>query len=253
MKNEQAKAMVATEATPVQPITPETLIAQGMQSGLTVENMKELLGMRRELKAEAAKKAYDDAMAGFQGKCPTIKKQKAGGKTKSGQVAYMYAPLETIVEQTKELISDHGFSYAIKTEVGEKVKVTCTVKHKDGHAEESSMEVPLGTRTEIMSAPQVVAATVTFAKRYAFVNAFGIMTGDDDTDRKPMKEDAAENAATDEQKAEINELAQQIGMTVAEVAKRCQEKYGVSITKITSVQANGIIGSLKQKVAKLGN
>jgi len=33
-----------------------------------------------------------------------------------------------------------------------------------------------------MSAPQVVAATITFRKRYAFCNAFGIMTGDEDID-----------------------------------------------------------------------
>ena len=33
-----------------------------------------------------------------------------------------------------------------------------------------------------MSAPQVVAAAITFGTRYAFKNAFGIMTGDDDND-----------------------------------------------------------------------
>jgi phage recombination protein Bet len=59
--------------------------------------------------------------------------------------------------------------------------------------------------------------------------------------------------ATDEQKIEINDLAQQLGMTASDVTKRCQEKYGVSFTKVTKLQADGIIGSLKQKVAKLGN
>jgi ERF superfamily. len=33
-----------------------------------------------------------------------------------------------------------------------------------------------------MSDTQHVAAALTFAKRYAFTNAFGIMTGDDDND-----------------------------------------------------------------------
>ena len=254
MKNEQALEMAPQEAMPTNP-TAESLIARGIEKGLTVETMKELLAMRRELNAEQAKKDFDEAMATFQGECPTIKKKKAGGKTKSGSVAYMYAPLETIVEQVKEFLQKNGFSYRIETEMPEgKVKVTCTVKHKAGHSEQSTMEVPLGTRTEIMSAPQVVAATVTFAKRYAFTNAFGIMTGDDDTDALKTKAEAvAETAATDEQKIEISELAQQLNMTASEITKRCQEKYGLSFTKITSVQAAGIIESLKQKVAKLGN
>jgi len=55
------------------------------------------------------------------------------------------------------------------------------------------MEVPLGNKTSVMSQTQVVAAALTFAKRYAFCNAFGIMTGDDDnekviSDKEPKKD-----------------------------------------------------------------
>jgi hypothetical protein len=63
-----------------------------------------------------------------------------------------------------------------------KVKAICIVRHKEGHQEESVMEVPMLRQTGVMSEAQTVAATVTFAKRYAFCNAFGIMTMDDDTD-----------------------------------------------------------------------
>jgi hypothetical protein len=42
------------------------------------------------------------------------------------------------------------------------------------------MEVPLGNKTQVMSDTQVVAAAITFAKRYAFLNEFGILTGDED-------------------------------------------------------------------------
>jgi hypothetical protein len=62
------------------------------------------------------------------------------------------------------------------------VKVFCRVVHKLGHEEVSEMEVPLGAKTAIMSQSQQVAAASTFAKRYAFLNAFGIMTGDEDND-----------------------------------------------------------------------
>ncbi len=160
----------------------EQLIAQAIDKSVPVETMEKLLAMRRELNAEAAKKVFDESMAAFQGECPTIVKTKAV-PTKAGGLAYKYAPIESIVEQTKVLIQKYGFSYAVKTETTPHgVRSTCIVKHKDGHSEESSMEVPLGNQTQVMSASQVTAAALTFAKRYAFCNAFGIMTGDGDND-----------------------------------------------------------------------
>lgn len=160
----------------------EVLIAQAIQQGTPVETIERLLAMRRELKAERAKEIYDEAMAGFQSECPIIKKTKSV-QIKTGVVAYRYAPIESIVSQVKSLLKKYGFSYStkIKTEKG-LVKATCIVKQLAGHSEEYEMEVPLGTKTAVMSDSQVVAAAATFAKRYAFCNAFGILTGDEDND-----------------------------------------------------------------------
>src|SRR3990167_374416 len=122
----------------------ESLISQAIEKGASVETMERLLAMRTQLKKEWAKEQFDIAMAEFQGDCPVIKKTKAGGQTKSGIVAYYYAPLESIVSQTKDLIKEKGFSYAIQTQTLDgKVKVTCIVKHKSGHSESSDVEVPL--------------------------------------------------------------------------------------------------------------
>ena len=160
----------------------EALIAQAIEKNVPVETMERLLVMRRELKAEYAKEQFDNAMSAFQAACPTITKTKSVF-TKSGVKAYSYAPLEAIVAQVKELLKTYGFSYAVQTETLDgSVKATCIVKHRFGHSESSSIAVPLGNKTDIMSQTQVVAAALTFAKRYAFCNAFGILTGDEDTD-----------------------------------------------------------------------
>jgi ERF superfamily len=163
----------------------EALIAKAIDKNVPVETMERLLAMRRELKAEWAKEQYDKAMSAFQADCPTIEKTK-GVTTKSGIVAYKYAPIESIVDQVKEYLQKHGFSYATNMELLEngtmKVKVSIRVTHEGGHSETTEMTVPLGNKTDIMSQTQVVAAAQTFAKRYAFCNAFGILTGDEDTD-----------------------------------------------------------------------
>ena len=176
----------------------ENLIGRAIENNTPVETMEKLLSMRRELKAEYAKEQFDKDMALFQGECPVIKKTKAGGQTNSGQVAYYYAPLDSIVSQVKEIIQKHGFSYTIKTETKESgVKVTCVTKHKAGHSESTDVEVPLGTKTGVMSASQVVASALTFAKRYAFCNAFGILTGDDDDDSNLTKTAEKKDTAFD--------------------------------------------------------
>jgi len=171
----------------------EALISKGIDKNISVETMEKLLAMRKELKAEYAKEEFNRAMAGLQAECPVIQKKTPGGKTKSGIVAYMYATLDEIVDQVKGLIFKYGFSYSsnTKTESGT-IKVTVTVKHMAGHSESSEMEVPSGGGTDIMSAPQKVAAAMTFAKRYAFCNAFGILTGDMDNDANLGKDNGVE-------------------------------------------------------------
>lgn len=207
------------------PGTPEAMIVKALDKGITVDVIEKLVALKERIDATEAKRQFNDAMANFQGECPTIKKKKDGGKTNAGVVAYKYAPLEVIVEQVKELIQKHGFSYSIKTEMTkERVKVTCVVKHTGGHSEESTMDVPMGTKTHVMSEPQVVAATTTFAKRYAFVNAFGIMTGDDDVDGKPEGQTYATEKEMEKLKAIIgNSDAKGIKKSIEGVKK--SEKY----------------------------
>jgi len=180
-----------TEVTVYHASTPNDWIQTALDKGLPIEHLERLMVLKKDWDAQQARKAFDEAMMNFQSQCPIIKKTKEGGQTKGGVVAYMYAPLESIVAQSKELLGQNGFSYLIKTEfinsdsiagaIG-RVKAICIVRHKAGHEEESVMIVPLMTKTGVMSDAQVVAATTTFAKRYAFCNAFGIMTMDDDTD-----------------------------------------------------------------------
>ncbi len=174
------------------------MIALAIEKGTGVEVMERLMTIRTQLKQEYAKEQYSKAMSEFQGECPTIKKEKKGGETNSGKVAYYYAPIESIIEQTKDLIKKHGFSYGFKTDMskGTTIKVSCIINHIAGHSETYDMELPLATKTQVMSAPQVTAATVSYGMRYAFKNGFGIPTGDDDNDAQIGHPQAPQNSPT---------------------------------------------------------
>lgn len=178
------------EVAELQNNSPHSLISQALAQGLGIDVLERLMDLQERWEKNQAKKAFDEAMSIFQSKCPIIKKTKNGAKTKSGTVAYKYAPIENIVSQTKNLIAQCGFSYLIKAPsfTNDSVEISVEVRHNQGHSETSTIKMPLVSKTDVMSAPQVVASTVTFAKRYAFCDAFGIMTMDSDNDAKPMEE-----------------------------------------------------------------
>jgi len=183
---DDAREIVHVQAVPA---SVEQLLLAAVNSGATVEQLERLMMLRQQMRAEAAKSAFDQAMADFQRDCPEIIKSKhvdfpsAGG----GRVKYNYAPLEVIVRQVKDTLAIHGLSYKLDMEVTDTlIKATCIAKHIDGHQETSSFAVPID-RAAKMSDAQKFASAQTFAKRYAFVNAFGIMTADEDDDNNSAR------------------------------------------------------------------
>src|SRR3990167_1781746 len=85
------KALVLNE----QSISAESLISQAIERNLPVENLERLLAFAKEIKAIQAKESFNLAMAELQAELPIIEKDKSGGVTDTGKVAYKYAPLES--------------------------------------------------------------------------------------------------------------------------------------------------------------
>lgn len=205
-------------------LDPEALIAKGIEHGISVEGLERLLAMRERIKAEQARSAYQHAVAKFQGTCPIITKL-AVVLDKYGKERYRYASLEAIVRQVGPLLRKCELTYRIDTRIEEEPATAliafCTITHRDGHSESSQFRVPVD-RDSFMSEPQKFGAASTYAKRYAFCNALGILTGDQDTGARPSAHltgdqdtDARPSAPGDrlspEQLAELRGLMRQAG------------------------------------------
>lgn len=255
-KNKQALATTqpvpqSADANPNSQI--ETMLMAAVNKGLPVESLEKLLEMRKTLKEEYAREQYYNAMAALQAELPVIKKDKrVNFSTKTGdKVDYWYAPIESIVEQTKELIGKHGFSYRYRIEeTPSTIKVFCIATHKDGHSEESSFTSTI-SGTGLMSTTQKATGANTQGKRIALCNVFGISTGDEDNDAN--NQDAAfDNRATEAQKAEIDRLAVEAKLEKAYITTRIREVYKVSYTELTKVQADGVIAMLRKRIVENG-
>ena len=160
----------------------ETLISQAITANVPIETLERLMVMRDKVKNEQAKEAFISAMSQFQAKCPIINKNKDVLNKDGKTVRYSYASLDSIVSQVKDILGNCELSYTtqVKNETGF-VTAVCKITHVMGHSEESEFKIPVDTEG-YMSAPQKYASALTFAKRYAFCNVLGIMTGEDDFD-----------------------------------------------------------------------
>ena len=168
------------------PVDIESLLMRAAESNLSVEGMRELMAMRRELKAEAALEAYTAAMAALQSKMPPLVKTKDVTETKGenrGRLRYRYAPLEDVQKHIAPWCKRFGFSYSFATQTditrGEVIKI-CYVRHEAGHVEAHPFGIPIDAGA-YMSTPQKFGSASSFSKRYALIDAFAvIVVGEDD-------------------------------------------------------------------------
>jgi hypothetical protein len=232
-----------------QEMSPMVMIDRAIEKNVSIEVMERLFVLQEKWDAKMAKKAFDEAMSAFQGECPIIKKEKDGGETKQGLRAYKYAPLEAIIEKVKPILAKHGLSYSFDVTVnGQNVTAICIAKHILGHSEQSTMEVPLGTKTGIMSNSQVTAGTSTFAKRYAFVNIFGIVTEDEDNEKNLEKTSSAPQIQDPSQAQVLIDSIIQIAKETKQPLDKYLSHFHVdNLTQLDSLRLQMIEKTLKEK------
>jgi hypothetical protein len=191
----QEQLATAPQAQQMQVINPEALIMSAIEKGLPVETMERLLAMRDKLIAEQARNAYFADLAELQRDCPVIVKDKDVMNKDGRSVRYRYAPLDSIVRQIGGRIADYGFSYRFVTSAeNDSVSVTCHASHRMGHTESTTFVSKIDPQA-FMNLAQKFGSALTFGKRYAFLAAFGIMTGDEDDDSQSTSETQSQKTA----------------------------------------------------------
>ena len=202
------------------------LISQAITANLDVEKMERLFVLKEKYDAQQAKEAFTRAKAKAQAEFPIIKKTKPV-KNKAGQIVYYYASTDGIVSQVQKPIADNGLSYRFDEKYeNDNMIVTCIVQHEMGYEEATPFQVPIGSEA-YMTDVQKHGARNTFAKRYAFCNAFGIITGDEDIDATNTDKKEAEPKSS---KAKIVFLLRTLGHE-----PKTKEGYGDVVKTLTQL------------------
>jgi hypothetical protein len=113
------------------------------------------------------------------------------------------------------------------------------------------METALANKTNIMSQPQQIAATVTFNKRYAFLNAFGITTGGEDSEATMRTAGETVSAGITAEQAE--KLKAMLRTTQRNEKKVLARFKAGSLEELNSRDALILEKSLEEIIRKEGN
>jgi len=167
---------------------PESILRFAIERNADVAVIEKVMAVRRELRAEQAKEAFDRALKAFQAECPVVVKEKAV-PDRSGHTAYKFAPIEAIKAQIRPFEQKHGFYHTFPVSATEPgwMAVTCKVTHEMGHSEPAVIKYPVGTKTAIMSDTQQYAALETFIQRRALCAAYGLTIAGEDIDGQTGK------------------------------------------------------------------
>lgn len=198
--NETNLAVVNTQ------VTPMSLLKSAQEKGASIEQMQQLLDLQERWESNEARKAYNEAISNFREECPTIDRSRRGHNTK-------YAGLAETIEAIKPLLSKFGLSHQWKTkQEGSLITVECTVVHRLGHSESTSLTAE-PDKTGNKNSIQAIGSTVAYLERYTLYAILGLASRemDDDGAGASKKQEAT---LDDEQLADIDALIAETGTDV---------------------------------------
>lgn len=173
----------------------DNLIQLAIEKDLDIGKLERLIALRDKERAEAAERAFLNAMAQFQAECPTIPKTGKGKTvTDKGTFEYGFPELDVIAQTIRPLATALGFSWgwSSRQETAELV-VTLTIYHKAGHSRSNEARIPIATRAG-MSDQQKVSNARSFGARLSLIDGFGITSGIPDRDGADPTTISAEQA-----------------------------------------------------------
>ena len=222
--------------------SPASMMQIALSRGADLDKLEKMLALQERWEANEARKAYHTAMAAFKAAPPEIEKDKKVSFG-AGKAAYSHATLANVTDKINQALSAHGLSAAWKTAQDERgITVTCTITHKLGHSESTSLTAA-PDNSGSKNAIQAVGSTITYLSRYTILCLTGLATVDQDDDGKGSEQ----SYISEEQHANITALMQEVG---ADKAKFLSYMKVESLEKITIDRYNIAISALEAKRKK---
>lgn len=218
------------------PATPMEMAYQLIQNGADLGSVKEMLALSKELAADQARRAFDEAVALAKAEIPVV------GKNAKGHNDKRYADFSAYAKAVDPVIAKYGLSYRFRTAQTDKITVTCVLSHKAGHSEENSLSGPADSSGS-KNAIQAIGSTLTYLQRYTLIQALGLAASSDD-DGRVSSQTVDDEPISKEQTVEILRLVEETG---TDIAKFCAYMRVEAVPEIMTTQFQRAVTMLQKK------
>lgn len=201
-----------------------------------IDKMERLLQMQERVLAQRARAAFASALASLQQELPVVRERGRGDKQAK------FALWEDLNEAIRPAMGRHGFSltFRVSSSGAGKLAVTGVLMHRDGHAEETTMELPLDNSGS-KNAVQSVGSSTSYGKRYVAMAILNITsTGEDDDGRTG----GGAPVVNDEQADELRELIKKHGVRIDQFLRFFKIE---SIPDLPAPRFNEAVGMIRQR------
>lgn len=207
---------------------------------VSLDRMERLIDMKERMTERAARAAYDAAFAPMQERLPIIDERGEHGGTKS-----TYAKWDDINEAIKPVLAAHGFSIRFRSKQdGAKIFVTGVLSHRDGHSEETTIELPADNSGQ-KNAVQAIGSSMSYGQRYTAKLLLSLSSRRSEDDNGDAG--GAGDKITNEQLDELIALAEDVG---ADKRKFCAYLKVASLSEIPAKKFQSAVDALNAKRAK---
>ena len=161
---------------------------------VNVEKLERLLAIQERLLADKRRTSFMAALSALEAELPQV--VKSGRVSVNGTLRSKFARIEDVDTAIRPLCREHGFAFSFdSTPSPSGITFSCTMSHRDGHAETKTLTLPADTGAG-RNAVQSVGSTTSYARRYLLAMHLHLVTRDEDDDghggRGPVTAEQAE-------------------------------------------------------------
>lgn len=184
--------------------SPMSMMLAAQRQGASLADVREMMAIHREMKADEAREIFRADFAAFRGENIIIPKTKHVDRGRGG--SFDQAEYDEVCRRLSPALSRHGFSFRhdqkfglrrVMTDGAENdvgwVWVTCHLEHRRGHAEHLELEGPPG-ELSVNTPTQNMQTTASYLKRQSLLAITGTATGGEDDEAKMRREEGARPA-----------------------------------------------------------
>lgn len=156
---------------PAQAQTPATWVDNAIRQGVPPDQLRMLMDLWKEWKAELRREAFAAAVAAFHATNPVVVKDK-----RNDQYGSYYTTLGNLVQSVSQELGRQGLSVSWDPDnTAEEgwVTITCTLKHAAGHSQTTSVRLP-NDESGKKNPLQEIKSAITYGRALTFENVLGL-------------------------------------------------------------------------------